>query len=71
MRTTGMSHGEASHPEAGDPTVLPPGAAGQISISVSEAGNNLGNAYTGHEFGGVRAEIVRTAAGPRQNLTTF
>jgi hypothetical protein len=47
------------------------GAEGQISISVSEAGNNLGNAYTGHEFGGVRAEIVRTAAGPHQTFSTF
>src|SRR5262249_47037397 len=47
------------------------GAVGQISISVSEAGNNLGNAYTGHEFGGVRAEIVRTAAAQCQTFTTF
>jgi hypothetical protein len=47
------------------------GGEGQISISVSEAGNNLGNAYTGQKFGGVRAEIVRTAVGPHQTFSTF
>jgi hypothetical protein len=47
------------------------GAEGQISVSVSESGNDLGNAYTGQEFGGVRAEIVRTAAQQHQTLGTF
>lgn len=34
---------------------------GAISISVSEAGNNLGNSNIATRYGGVRADIVRTA----------
>jgi hypothetical protein len=47
------------------------GADGLISVSVTEAGNNLGNAYTAGQFGGVRAEVVRTSAAPRNTFTTF
>jgi hypothetical protein len=37
------------------------GSDGAISISVSEAGNNLGNSSIATKYGGVRAEVVRTA----------
>lgn len=48
------------------------GADGLISVSVIEAGsNNLGNAYTAGQFGGVRAEVVRTSEAPRNTFSTF
>src|SRR6516162_8150163 len=44
------------------------GSDGQISISVSEDGTNLGNSNISTRFGGVRAEIVRT---PMERHDTF
>jgi hypothetical protein len=44
---------------------------GQISISVSEAGNDLGNANIATKFGGVRADIVRTAMERHDTFSAF
>jgi hypothetical protein len=44
---------------------------GQISISVSEAGNDLGNSSTAKRFGGVRADIVRTSTAQNTIFTAF
>jgi hypothetical protein len=45
------------------------GSDGRISISVSEAGKNLGSSSIGTRFGGVRAEIVRTAMEQHDTFT--
>lgn len=45
--------------------------AGQISLSVSEAGKELGNSNTGEKFGGVRAEFVRSLLVQSDLFTTF
>lgn len=44
---------------------------GQISISVSEAGKDLGNARIATKFGGVRADIVRTAMEHHETFSAF
>jgi hypothetical protein len=44
---------------------------GGISISVSEAGRNLGNSTIATKFGGVRAEIVRTAKEQHDTFTAY
>lgn len=44
---------------------------GRISISVSEAGKELGNSSTGERFGGVRAEIMRTPMEQHDIFTTL
>ena len=45
--------------------------AGRISISVSEAGKELGNSSTGEKFGGVRAEVLRTPMVQHDIFTTL
>jgi hypothetical protein len=47
------------------------GVAGRISISVSEAGESLGSSSTTDEFGGVRAELLRTPSRRHTIFTTF
>lgn len=47
------------------------GVAGRISISVSEAGESLGSSSTPEQFGGVRAELLRTSAVQHTVFTTF
>jgi hypothetical protein len=47
------------------------GKDGQISISVSEKGENKGNAYTSIQFGGVRAEFVRNRHEYHDTFSTF
>ncbi len=44
---------------------------GQITLSVSANGKDLGNSYTGQKHGGVRAEISNTDAGSAQMFSTF
>ena len=44
---------------------------GQISISVSEAGKDLGNSSIATKFGGVRADIVRTAMEHHDTFSAF
>ena len=44
---------------------------GRISISVSEAGKELGNSSTGEKFGGVRAEFVRSLLARSDVFTTY
>jgi hypothetical protein len=44
---------------------------GQISISVSEAGKDLGNSRIATKFGGVRADIVRTAMEHHETSSAF
>ena len=44
---------------------------GRISISVSEAGKNLGSSSTPQHLGGVRAEILRTSSKQHTLFTTF
>jgi hypothetical protein len=45
------------------------GSDGAISISVSEAGNELGNSNIATKYGGVRADIVRTAMAHSETFT--
>ena len=45
------------------------GSEGGISISVSEAGTNLGSSSIATKYGGVRAEIVRTGKEHRETFT--
>ncbi len=45
------------------------GSDGRIAISVSEEGTNLGNSSVATKYGGVRAEIVRTAKEHRETFT--
>jgi len=47
------------------------GSDGQISISVSEAGKNLGNSRIATKYGGVRADIVRTGLEQRDTFTAY
>lgn len=44
---------------------------GQISISVSEAGKDLGNSSIARKSGGVRADIVRTAIEHHDTFSAF
>jgi hypothetical protein len=44
---------------------------GAISVSVSEAGNNLGTSNIATKFGGVRAEIVRKATERHETFSAF
>jgi hypothetical protein len=46
-------------------------ADGSISISVSEAGQDLGNSYSGNELEGVRAAILRTPSAQHTIFTAF
>ena len=45
--------------------------AGRISISVSEAGKELGNSSTNEKFGGVRAEFSRSLLARSDIFTTY
>lgn len=47
------------------------GAAGRISISVSERGESLGSSSTSERFGGVRAELLRTPSAQHTVFTIF
>jgi len=47
------------------------GSDGGISISVSEAGNNLGSSNIATKFGGVRAEVVRKPTDLHETFSAF
>jgi hypothetical protein len=47
------------------------GDGGRISISVAEAGQELGNSWTPKRSGGVRAELLRTPTAQHTIFTTY
>lgn len=71
-RFVGIGHGEfPAHGHEFVCSFQKSDEAGKISVSISEAGKNLGDSSTGSPTGGVRAEMLQTAEQQHTLFSTF